>query len=77
MGFQRRGGKDKLSNINWRKMQNVPTTSAELANYAYIEIQPKVYSYRPGERMLFVEPNESARLIIRSVPVIESNSRSK
>lgn len=52
-------------------MQMIPTTSAELANFPYLEIQPGVYSHQPTGRILFVETDESAILIIRNVAGVE------
>ena len=47
-------------------MQIIPTTSEELSNFSYVRIQPGVYSYQPGGRVLFVEQDETALLIIRN-----------
>ncbi len=48
-------------------MQIILTDSSELGNFPYLEIQQGVYSYQPGGRVLFVEDNESALLVIRNV----------
>lgn len=56
-------------------MQIISTSSSELGNFPYLEIQPGVYSYQPGGRILFVEADESALLIIRNVDVAEAPGR--
>lgn len=46
-------------------MQILPSSSSELANHPYKLIQPGVYACPEAGRVLFVEDNETAILVIR------------
>ena len=47
-------------------MRIISTDSSELGNFEYVKIQQGVYSYQPGGRILFVDQDESALLVIRN-----------
>jgi hypothetical protein len=48
-------------------MQVKTTDSSELGNLPYVRIQKGVYSHQPSGRILFVEQDETALLVIRNV----------
>jgi len=49
-------------------MQIVPTTTAELANHLYNEIMPGVYACPESGRLVIVNADESALLMIVEQP---------
>jgi hypothetical protein len=56
-------------------MQIQPCDSSELANFPYAEIYPGVYGDPTTGRVLFVEEDDSALLIIHSVVDSEAIGR--